>query len=230
MNLKTIYSLVFVSSLFISCGGGGSTEVAPTPPGQATLIFPEQNSECNEGTKISDTESSVVFDWSDAQNASSYEVTLKNLSTGTTSKHTSTSSEKAITINRATPYSWFVVSKNDGGQTSTSSTWKFYNAGEAVSSHIPFPADLVKPAMGTSFESSTTTVTLEWSGEDIDNDIKDYTILMSTTTPPTNTLNTTSATSIEATVSTKNTYYWRVVTTDNEGNTSNSEIFEFKIK
>ncbi|CAL2101107.1 conserved protein of unknown function [Tenacibaculum sp. 190130A14a] len=231
MNFRILYNLVFVSVLFISCGGGGgSDDVAPTPPSKATLIFPEENSECNEGTQVSATQTTVNFDWSDATNATNYEITIKNLTTGTSVKHTSSTSNKAITINRATPYSWFVVSKNDGSETATSNTWKFYNAGDAESSHAPFPADLVKPTMGSSFNSTTTSVVLEWTGSDIDNDLKQYSILMNTTSPPTTALNTTSSNSLEVNVSTNNTYYWRVITEDEKGNTSTSEIFQFKIK
>lgn len=231
MNFRIIYSVAFVSLLLISCGGGsGSEDVAPTPPAKASLIFPEENSECNEGTKISDTQSSVNFDWSDAQNATSYEITIKNLTTGISSKHTSNTSTKAITINRATPYSWYVVSKNDAGETATSSTWKFYNAGDAESSHAPFPADLVKPTMGTSFDNTISSVTLEWLGSDIDNDIKQYTILMDSTTPPTNTISTITSTTLNVNVSSNTIYYWRVITEDNKGNSSSSQIFEFRIK
>lgn len=232
MNFKIIYRILFVSSLFISCGGGSnnSDDVTPTPPSKALLIFPEENSECNEGSIISSTQSNVNFDWSDAQNTISYEITIKNLTTGVSTKHTSNSSNKQITINRATPYSWYVVSKNDGTETATSSVWKFYNAGEPESSHAPFPADLVKPAMGTNISSGTSSVDLEWSGNDVDNDIKEYRVLMNTTSPPTNIIGTTSSSTLSVNVETNNTYYWRIITEDEKGNTSRSEVFEFKIK
>ena len=124
-----------------------------------------------------------------------------------------------ITINRATPYSWYVVSKNSGTQTAESATWKFYNAGLPVASHAPFPADVVNPTMGANL-SSTTTVALEWAGSDVDNDIVEYMVYLSTTNPPANNIGSTTSTTLNANVSSNNTYYWKVITKDSQGNTS----------
>lgn len=229
MKYQYIYIVLFLS-LYISCGGGSNSpeELPPTPPAKATLAFPLQNSECNEGTILSDTQSAVTFNWSDAQNTTNYEVYLKNLSTGNTSTHTSSTSEKMITLNRATPYSWYVVSKNSGTQTAQSATWKFYNAGLPVASHAPFPADVVNPTMGANL-SSTTIIALEWAGSDVDNDIDEYMIYLSTTNPPTNNIGSTTSTTLNANVTSNNTYYWKIITEDSKGNTSTSEIFQFKV-
>lgn len=231
MNFRNIYIVIFSGLLLSSCGGGSTSteELPPATPSKATLIFPEQNSECNEGSILSDTQSSVTFNWSDASNTTNYELFLKNLTTGTTTTHTSGTSEKIITINRGTPYSWYVVSKNTGTQTSQSTVWKFYNAGTPVTSHAPFPADVVNPSMGTNFTSTTTSVILEWSGSDVDNDISKYTVLLNTTNPPTDTIGTTTATTLDTNVNANTTYYWRIITEDSQGNTSTSEIFQFKV-
>ncbi|KAB1158602.1 hypothetical protein F7018_08265 [Tenacibaculum aiptasiae] len=230
MTFRNIYFILFSGLILTSCGGGSSAEdIPPAAPTKATLVFPEQNSECNEGTIISDTKSSVTFNWSDATNTTNYEIFVKNLDTDVTSTYTSSDSEKIITINRGTPYSWYVVSKNSGTQVAQSDTWKFYNAGKPVSSHAPFPADLVSPSMGANLSNSTTSVSLKWTGSDVDNDISKYTIQLNITSPPTSSIGTVTTTSLDTNVSSNTTYYWRVITEDSKGNTSTSEIFQFKV-
>jgi len=231
MNYRNLYIIAILSVFNISCGGGSkdTDDMPVAAPAKATLVFPEANSECNEGTNITDTQSTVLFNWSDAENTTNYQVFVKNLDTNTTENFTSSISEKSITINRGTPYSWYVVSKNTGTETAQSSTFKFYNAGRPTTSHSPFPAELVSPNMGANL-ATTTSVTLQWKGSDVDNDIDNYTILTGTTKPPTNSEGETTSESIDFTVTADTVYYWQVVTKDTQGNISNSEIFEFKVK
>jgi len=217
-----------------SSGGddGGSTVTPPTPdpPTAATLTFPDDNEECTTGVEINATQSSVTFTWTASTNTDSYDIVLKNLENSNSTTQNSSTNQIAITINKATPYSWYVVSKsNSVTQTATSATWKFYNAGEPVQSFAPFPADLVAPSMGANL-TGVSMVTLEWSGSDIDDDIVSYDIYFDTTSPPTTQLGDTQAeTTIDTSVSSGNAYYWRVITTDSEGNNSESEIFEFRV-
>ncbi|NMH86788.1 hypothetical protein [Flavivirga algicola] len=200
------------------------------PPSASTLVYPEQNSECTTGSNLTSTESTIIFNWNDANNADSYQLFVKNLGTQNTQNFTSNISEKSVTILRGTPYSWYVVSKNSGAQTAQSNTWKFYNAGEAVSSYAPFPAELVAPILSETLNASTTNVTLEWKGEDVDNDIKEYDVFFGTINPPTNKERTTSSISTSVNVTSGNTYYWRVVTHDDANNNSESQIFQFSVE
>ena len=50
-------------------------------PTKALLVFPYENSECNEGTNITATHSTVLFEWRTAENTDEYELVLSNLST-----------------------------------------------------------------------------------------------------------------------------------------------------
>ena len=234
MNFTKNIFLLFGAAVVIGCSsGGGGQEPIPTPvtpPSAATLVFPLNSSECTEGTNVTSTQSTITFDWSDSANTDSYQLVLKNLETQSISNYNSNDSEIDITLERGTPFSWYVISKsNSTTQTAQSTTWKFYNAGDAVSSHVPFPAELVAPVMGSAFDPLTTKVNLEWIGSDIDGDITEYDILFGTANPPTSTLNTTTSNVIEADVVSGNTYYWRVITKDGQGNSSNSEIFQFKV-
>lgn len=237
MYLKYILvSLVFSFGLF-SCSSGGDDvtpepkpPVVTDPPQAANLSFPNENSECTEGSNLTSTESTIVFNWNDSNNTETYQLVVKNLETQTTANYTSTVSEKSVTILRGTPYSWYVVSKNSGTQTAESTTWKFYNAGEAFSSYAPFPAELLSPVYDVSLSVSTTIVALEWTGEDVDNDIKAYKILFGTTSTPTNEAGTTTTNKLSVSVASGNTYYWRVVTIDTQNNTSESQIFRFNVE
>lgn len=232
--LKHLY--IIPALIFISCGGGdsGGTPVVPPPepvpsPLKATLIFPENNKECTEGTVENETQSTVNFQWNNSENTDSYEVSFKNLNTNNTSRITSSTNAVLITLTRGTPYEWFVVSKASGtNQTAQSDVWKFYNQGPGIENYAPFPADAVFPKRGANL-TSTNTVNLQWTGSDIDDDIISYKILLDTIEIPVTELGTTIETTIEATVSSGQTYYWQVITFDSQNNSSNSEIFSFRI-
>lgn len=205
--------------------GGG-----PPVPSAASLIFPDNNQECNQGIIVGSTQSTVTFRWSVSANSDSYNVVVKNLNNQITATHSTLVNELAITIQRGAPYSWYVVSKSaDVVETAQSATWKFYNAGDPISSYTPFPADLVSPTLGATI-TGVSSQNLVWQGSDIDNDIVSYDVYFGTTNPPT-TLNTnTASTSVNVSVAADNIYYWRVVTKDSQGNTSQSEIFQFKVE
>lgn len=238
-NTKIIlFSFIVLSFLLIlnSCGGGDDSSPPPNPnpvidnPESAILIFPENNKECYEGTIINDSESKVTFEWNESENTDNYEINIKNLNTNIVSKTTVNINEAEITINRGTPYQWFVVSKANGNTTTANSDiWKFYNAGLGDLNHVPFPADLIAPLRGSEVET-TNIVNLEWNTVDLDNDIVNYEVFIGTVNPPDTSLGITSQTTIQASVSATNNYYWMVKTTDNAENTSESEVFEFRVK
>jgi hypothetical protein len=228
-------SILFILALLFNCSSGDDDGGTPQPPPSqaptaAILSFPDNNQECNQGVEVNASQSTVTFTWNVSANTDSYGIIVKNLDNGTSVTLSSSTNEKAITINKATPYSWHVISKSTTStETAQSETWKFYNAGDGVQSYAPFPAELIAPTMGSNL-TGVTTVTLEWSGSDVDNDIIGYDIFIDTTSPPTTQLGSNqSETTIDATVSAGNVYYWRVVITDSEGNNSESEIFSFRV-
>ena len=220
--------LVFIIGIVISCSKDGSDPVPGIPPSSTTLIFPENNTECNEGTILSDISSEVIFKWTVSANTDSYTLKIKNLDTNMTRNINSNSNEFAVPILRGAPYSWSVISKsNSSSQTAESEVWKFYNAGLPKESHPPFPAEVISPKSGSSIGSGT--ITLEWQGIDIDNDIASYEILLDTANPPITVVGETSNNTLNVTVSSGFIYYWKVITTDVVGNASNSEVFQFKV-
>ncbi len=82
---KIIPMSILVIIIIFSCSKDEEETAIVTidPPSAATLIFPVNNTECNEGIVISDTETDVLFQWEEAANASSYVLEITNLNTGT---------------------------------------------------------------------------------------------------------------------------------------------------
>lgn len=232
MKSKYIFSALLCATLLTSCGGGGGDDTPPpvTPPSAATLVFPDNNEECTEGVVVSSTQSEVTFDWSDAANTDNYTLRIKNLLTNSTTTHNATASEFTATILRGTPYSWNVISKATGAtQTAESATWKFYNAGEGVENYAPFPAEAASPKMGENLDALGGQITLSWNASDLDDDLVNYDVYFGTDATTSNLENTVTTTTLNVSVTSGTAYYWRIVSRDSEGNTSNSEIFQFKI-
>ena len=235
MKLKFIH-IVAVCFILVSCGGGDSgngQDPDPDPvanPTAATLVFPDNNTECNEGDIVSDTQSRVSFQWNASQNTDSYEINIKNLNTNNTSKSNSNTNSADITIERGVPYEWFVVSRANGTTvTASSETWKFYNQGPGIENYAPFPAEAVYPTRGATI-STAGSLTLEWTGSDVDNDLAEFDVYFGTDADPGELVETTAQSSSEVTVVSGETYYWRIISRDDQGNTSQSEIFEFLVE
>jgi len=197
-------------------------------PTAATLIYPENNTECNEGLIISETETDILFKWQAATNASSYILVITDLNSGELREIKTTETEIFIRVLRATPYAWYVKSLLGGTtETAESQTWKFYNAGLPELSHPPFPAEALNPQSGTSVEEGT--INLQWEASDVDDDIVSYKIYFDTTSPPIAEFGDSNINTLQVNVNSGNVYYWKVITKDAIGNASDSQIFQFKV-
>ena len=229
MKKHILITLIAITTLIAGCGKKNDPASA-TDPGKAELTFPAQNSACITGTVISSTQSTINFTWNSSANTDSYEVDIKNLLTGTTVTQTSNTNQYSATLLRDTPYSWYVVSKSSTSTTTTKSdVWKFYNAGVGTVSHPPFPADNLSPTFGQSVTG--TTVNLTWTASDPDNDIAAYDVYFgATSTPVISKSNITDKFVNGVTITSGSTYYWRVITKDAAGNTSDSGVFQFSAK
>ena len=232
-NLKILLICLAVEGLF-SCSGKKDNP-QPQPQSQqpvaAALAQPTQNSICTTGANQTATQSTVLFDWSDAANADSYLITIKNLLTGQTTEQTTAKSEIQVTLPRAAPFSWYVTSKSSKSTaTAVSDTWKFYNSGVGVLSYAPFPATLTYPTAGQIIAFTTDSLKLTWTGSDPDGDLSAYDVYFGTSdSPALASTNTPANTNQKVKVSANTIYYWKIVSKDTKGNSSDSGINQFKI-
>ncbi|WP_448702316.1 hypothetical protein ACFGVR_08215 [Mucilaginibacter sp. AW1-3] len=227
---KYIIILTAIAALMAGCGKKNDPNGAPDPQA-AKLTFPAQSSACTTGTVISSTQSTIVFTWNSASGTDSYEIDIKNLLTGTIATQTVSTNQYTATLLRDTPYSWYVVSKSSSSAvTAKSEVWKFYNAGIGTVSHPPFPADNLSPTFGQNVSATAGAINLSWTASDPDNDIAAYDVYFGTTsTPAISKSNITDKFANGITVTSRTTYYWKVVTKDAAGNTSDSGVFQFKV-
>lgn len=221
-----LYLIILFSTVLLSCGGG---KEAPAPTA-ATLSSPANNEACTTGTVLNDTDSRISFSWIAGANADSYELIVTNLLTQAQQIQSSNTTSAELTLKRNTPYSWYIISKSSKNPTTANSpTWKFYNAGPASSSYPPYPAEIISPTMGQRISPSNGRISLQWRGSDADNDLLNYDVYLGTTSTPVLIRSQhTSTTLSDVTVSANTTYYWKVISRDAKGNTSDSGLFEFR--
>ena len=239
-NILKYFSFLFTLTL-ISCGGGGGGDDGgggggnvTNPPGKSTLIDPANNTACETGTSVSDTQSEVTFTWNVSAKTSSYDLRITNLNTSVTVNKTGiTTTTTKATLDKGLPYSWYITSKSTASTTTTKSdTWKFYLAGTGVVNYAPFPADLKTPASGSTVtRDGDGKVAFTWDGSDPDTgDTLKYTLYVDKTdgkqTPPTAQTDLTAKTASVA-LEAATTYYWRVKTSDGT-NSSYSIVYSFK--
>lgn len=223
----------------LSCGSGGDEgEVqAPTTPMQiaapeaASLIFPENNTECNISVVLSATQSTVPFEWNASENTDTYAITVTNLNTNLIVTTAIVGIPEAnITLERGTPYEWSVISRaTNTNATATSAVFRFFNEGPGIENFAPFPAEVISPNRGENLEASTANVVLQWQTIDIDDDDLEFEILLGTDLNALVSIGTLIETSFEVSTESGQTYFWRVISTDSQNNSSQSEIFSFRV-
>ncbi|WP_419213999.1 hypothetical protein ACNR9Q_07555 [Maribacter sp. X9] len=241
---KMILSCILAFILTLGCSKDGEAPApAPSPPSNpdsgngetksptsVELVFPFKDSQCEEGSQITAEESTVTFEWKESDYTDSYGLTIKNLNSGAIAKYETNGVNLPIRLQRGVPYEWYVTSvSSEVSSIGKSEIWRFYNQGEGIENYIPFPAQAVNPLDNTRI--SETSIVLEWSGLDIDNDIVGYDVYFGTSNPPTTLV---LSNSLERRISNISVsvgkYYWFVVTNDSAGNTSESQIFNFKVQ
>ena len=203
------------------------------PPERSQLLFPDKSSECTTGRNINATTSEVSFRWQAAENTETYELRVTDLSTNSTQTINTSSTTAKLPLLKGAPFSWVVTSKSSAVlQTVTSETWQFYNSGYE-STYAPFPAEIVTPLMGAStFKDINNEVELSWTGADVDSDIDGYEVYFSTENPPETLVFSIGAdtSTRKVTVASNNLYFWKIITKDKEGHSSDSGIYEFMVQ
>jgi len=242
--MKKYIQIILVLLLISACSGSddssagpvsGPPDPTPTPdssPTSARLVFPDNNLECNQGTNITETESTVEFRWEASSNTDTYEVEVVDLITRIALNVTTSETKTNITIKRATPYSWTVTSKSSVGE-SISDTWKFYNSGDGVTSYAPFPATIISPEVGAEVTANNdATVMVTWNGADVDDDLVQYRVFVGTEIDDIRsfvTVDIDQGNSVNLPVRAGVINYWKVVSIDSKGNTSESSLASFYV-
>ena len=184
MKRVIYFSVLIISTVLVSCGGSDSVDdVIITPPTSSTLSIPINNEVCEEGTSVSGTQSSVNFQWTTGTNTDNYDLRIINLNNNQTiNQNNISATNKTVTLNKGTPYSWKITSKRNGTtETAESPTWKFYLSGDGVSNYPPYPSTLVSPTSGYTFPSDTSEVQLSWEGSHPESLLLTYDLYIDTT-------------------------------------------------
>ncbi|WP_316791245.1 hypothetical protein [Pedobacter frigoris] len=231
--MKKLAILVISVLLLVGCGKDKPNEPNPVEPVSIiTLTSPAQNSACITGTAISASQSAVELKWDKVNNATLYTITIKDLLTGTSTDYTATQNQFTASLNRNTPYAWSVATQASvAAVISKSEIWKFYNAGNGITWYAPFPADNLMPSWDQSVTTISGKTTLTWTGGDADNDILNYDVYLGTTSSPPLLKKEIAEAKLEnVELTSKVNYYWKVVTRDKSGNTSESGVVPFTVK
>ena len=222
---KYIIHSLFLSVLFASCSSDSSEsgEVA-------SLIFPENNEQCETGTVLDDV-ATIVFDWKASIDTEAYDLSIINLDTNVSIDLVDIEdTKKSVSLDRGYSYSWNVTSKNNLGLLSVSETWKFYLAGQGAFNNAPSAPKVVSPGLGWLVTPQAGKIVLQWEATDADNDALVYTVYIDKIdgkqAPLTSNTNL-SENSVAVAVEPNTIYYWSVEASDGRIKVV-SDVFSFK--
>jgi hypothetical protein len=156
---------------------------------------------------------------------------VKNLLTSDSTVQNTTQTQAPVTLLRNTPYSWYIVSESTKTTaTARSPVWKFYNSGPGAVTYAPFPAELTSPGFAQLVANSGT-VNLTWKGSVVAPDvIASYDVYFGPTSSPAMKASAITDSYLNSvTVAASTTYYWKVITKDTFGNTSDSGLYQFTV-
>ena len=223
MKTNLVFLLAAVPLILMSCKD-------PIPdPEQTVLILPEDNTSCLYVSQSSST-ASVDFSWQEAQFTDEYIIVVKNITTEeeTTSRTLNTSIR--LTLTRGVPYQWKVITVSDLSSVETSSrSFSFYLEGQQQRNYLPFPARLLSPQLDEVVSLSNGQYNFSWQGEDLDNDLSYYTLLIGTSADVLNEIATDiTASSISVALNSGEVYFWQVISYDQNGNSTKSLTTRFE--
>ena len=202
----------------------------PIPePEAASLRSPADNESCLY-VALGAAAANVSFEWSEALNTDSYEVEIVNLLTGESIRRTTEFLFASITLDRGFPYGWSVTTSSEISSVQTESeTRVFYLEGQEQFTYVPFPAELISPSDGETISLNQGNTTLSWRGADLDDNIANYTLSLGTNPDTLETIATEiTVLNYSLSLSAGATYFWKIISIDEDGNRSESLINEFQ--
>ncbi len=212
MKKISLSILVVQMLLLFSCEG--KFEPITSPLGAVELQFPENETLCLEGQFLESGGIQIPFRWSPSPDTGEYRLEVTDQSSLNTQVLNTSETEVNLELRPGTLYVWEVYSLLDDKETKSTS-WSFYSEGITVNRHAPFPALITINDQGNG------AVDISWTGTDLDEDILNYDLYLSTENPPALLFENLSANFTNGlTVTSGLTYYVEVITRDSFGNSS----------
>ena len=202
----------------------------PIPdPEAAILEFPANNLDCIY-VSIDSSEAEVLFQWIEALHTDTYRLTVQNIESGHQYVNSTKLQQLTLRLTRGFPYQWKVTSTSEASAVEADSqTRYFYLEGEQQFVHVPFPASLISPQNNAIVSLGNGELDFSWEGADLDDDIESYSFYLGESQDTlVKIAENLSTASFRHGVNRDAQYYWRVVTFDRVGNSSNSQIFGFR--
>lgn len=234
-KLIGIFSLLIILTACVNKQGDSIIkEETNLIPGSPNLKAPENGLVCYTARPTNYDYAEIDFEWQVSPNADYYEVQIVNLLYDYSYKARSNTNKLTYSLLRGNPYAWKVVAYNANSNKFTESgTWKFYLNNDGVKNYAPFPAEILSPESGKTVAPINGKITLEWKGQDPDNNPLTYNIYLSENKDEVKNLTvapvSTSNQKLEIEVKNSTTYYWRVQSKDQESS-SYTSIFGFRTK
>ncbi|MEH6681118.1 MAG: SusE domain-containing protein [Sediminicola sp.] len=237
MKILTKHILpLFAVLILLGCGGNKDDDQSIVPPDKEpetsnsapsvpVLIYPGNGLLC--------IDNQLEFTWEASMDADgdpiSYTVQVANDEqfTDIVSETISTGTKTVILLEKGKTLYWRVLATDVQTNISDySPSWKFYTEGEAIVNQLPFPPELVSPALNETV--SATSTTLSWHGTDPDNDDLSYDVYFGTVPNAPLVSENVTINSYQAQLSPNSFYYWGIVIKDGAGGTTFGPVWSFR--
>ena len=197
------------------------------PPAAAILSSPEDNTACLYVARAGST-AEVSFRWQAAEHTDSYRLEVENTLSNANYSATTTSTIAALVLPRGQAYRWQIVSSSvASAEQAISATRLFYLEAESTAHRVPFPAVAIYPEQDATVSLVQGEVELQWRGLDLDGDIDSFTLYLGTNAEEMNEIDLLQDSTYTIALAVDTTYYWQIVTTDQQGNQSYSLVYRF---
>lgn len=232
-NFLKINLILLLLIGFFGCNNDELSE-ENTVPENVVLISPLKNTSCELGVKYQKNTSRLLFQWERAKNAQVYDLVVTNLQTGANYiTYTDIFDNfKEIVLDNDIPYSWKVIARNiNSPKVGESEVWKFYFVGEPRTNYLPFPANIISPNSSEKVTAKDGKIKLSWQGSDPDFDTLTYTIYIDKIDgkqPASDSLKNLTNSSVDVSVDSGATYFWRVLSHDGFSSTF-SQVYSFTV-
>lgn len=202
----------------------------PIPdPEAAILELPANNTDCLY-VSIDSSEAEVRFRWREARHTGTYRLIVQNIESGQDYVRSTKLTQLTLQLTRGNAYQWKIISTSEASQVETDSQMRyFYLEGEQQYTYVPFPASLISPHNNAVVSLTDGELSFSWEGADLDDDIESYSFFLGESEEPlVKIAENLSTSSFRYAVNPNTQYYWKVVTIDRAGNSSNSQTYSFR--